>query len=132
MMSEQSTSNTDLYRVILFNQFKHNGSESEIRQRVAERFNLSEQDIARIFSSRPIVIRNNVDAKSAFKLHITLNEIGALSYIEPMPEIDDTDDAGYIERRNEQRREDKERRAQSRLGQAMPDRRMNERREDED
>ncbi len=130
-MSEQSTSSTELYRVILFNQFKHKGKESEIRERVAARFNLSEPDITRIFSSRPIVIKNNLDAKSAFKLHITLNEIGALSYIEPMPEIDDTDDAGYIERRYEQRREQKERRTESRLGQAMPDRRMSERREGE-
>ncbi len=131
-MSDKFTSDTDIYRVVLFNQFKHGANESEIQQRVAARLDLNEQDIARIFASRPIVIQNSIDATSAFELHITLNEIGALSYIEPMPDFDDTDADGYIERRYEQRREQQERRAQTRIGQIMPDRRISERREDED
>ncbi|MDJ0832554.1 MAG: hypothetical protein QNJ69_03465 [Gammaproteobacteria bacterium] len=128
-MSEKSASEQVLYRVVLFSVFKHKGEASEIHAKVAEKFKLNEKEIAHMFASRPVVIKNNIQADVAFKLHITLSEIGALSYIEPVPDIDDTDGTGYIERRIVERREQKERRAQTRIGQVMPDRRIDERRE---
>ena len=54
--------------------------------------------------------------------------MGALSHIETMPEVDDTDGAGYIERRSEEQRKQQDRRGQTRNGQIIPDRRFDERR----
>ncbi len=127
-MSQISTSDESLFRVVLLNEFIPVDGVAEVQQKVADRFKLGDKAAAHVFAGRPIVIKRNVNAETAFRFKSTLDEIGALSHVESMPVIDDTDDTGYIERRIKQQRAASDRRGQTRNGHIVPDRRVYERR----
>ena len=127
-MSQISTSDASLFRVVLLNEFIPVDDVNEVQKKVAARFKLGDKAAAHVFAGRPVVIKRNIDAETAFRFKSTLDEIGALSHIESMPMVDDTDGSGYIERRNKQQRAAYDRRGQSRNGQIVPDRRVYERR----
>ncbi len=127
-MNQVSTSEENLFRVVLLNEFNQIDNADDIQKKVAARFRLSDKAVDHVFAGRPVVIKTNVDAETAFRFKTTLDQIGALSQVESMPEFDDTDASGYIERRIKQQRAAYDRRAQTRNGQILPDRRVYERR----
>ena len=127
-MSEKSTFEQELFRVVLLNEYTNVENAEQIRDQVAKRFKLSDKAAQYVFAGRPVVIKNNVDLETALNFKITLEQIGALCHIEQKPAVDDTDGYGYIERRISQQRKQKSRRAKTRPGQIMPDRRDAERR----
>ncbi len=127
-MNQVVTSEENLFRVVLLNEFKQVEDADEVQKKVAARFKLSDKAADHVFAGRPVVIKRNVDAETAFRFKTTLDQIGALSHIETMPDLDDTDASGYIERRVKQQRAASDRRGQTRNGQIVPDRRVYERR----
>jgi hypothetical protein len=79
-------------------------------------------------AGRPIVVKNNVDAETAFKYKSEIDALGGISRIEPIPVRNDVDLKGYIERRKTERRFRNDRRRSERSGAIQPDRRHTDRR----
>jgi hypothetical protein len=118
-----------LFRVVFLNDFRRGTRIAEIREKIRQRFNLSDEGVERMFAGRPIVVKKNVDAETAYQYKLAIDETGANCKIEIMPAVDDTDAHGFIERRRRERREQRDRRARLRSESLSPDRRENERRE---
>jgi len=116
------------FRVVFLNEFKRGTRIAEIREKVRQRFNLSEEGVERMFAGRPIVVKKDVDAEIAYQYKLAIDETGANCKIEVMPQVDDTDVRGYLERRREERRLKRDRRDRLRGESLSPDRRANERR----
>ena len=128
-MSEESETEEALFRVVFLHEFDEDADFDDVRRNVISRFNLSRWGTTRVFGGRPIVVRKNVDAETAFQIKIWLAEVGALSNVELMPKVDDTDTIGYVERRRlEQRQQRDDRRVRLRNEQIVPDRRQRIRR----
>ncbi len=128
-MSDNPTAEAGLFRVVFLNEFGEGADVDSIRKNVAGQFNLSEQAAAHMFAGRPVVVKRNVDVATAFQFKMILDEIGALCQVETMPEVDDTDGHGYIERRGDEQRKKADRRTRMRFEHIVPDRRFAERRD---
>ena len=89
------------FRVVFLNDFKRGTRIAEIREKVRQRFNLSEEGVERMFGGRPIVVKKDVDAEIAYQYKLAIDETGANCKIEVMPQVDDTDIHGHLERRRE-------------------------------
>ena len=66
-MSEESTSEAILFRVVLLNEFGQAANADEVRKKVASQFKLSDKAAQHVFAGRPVVIKRNVDAETAFR-----------------------------------------------------------------
>ena len=60
------------------------------RRRLAEAFKLSEQDGARLFSGRPMLIKRQVDAATAARVEQVFARVGAVLTISPIADPDAT------------------------------------------
>ena len=117
------------FRVVFLNDFKRGMRITEIREKVRQRFNLSDEGVEKMFAGRPIVVKKNVAAEIAYQYKLAIDETGAACKIEVMPPVDDTDIDGYVERRKEERRMKRDRRDRMRAEALNPDRRLQERRD---
>lgn len=127
-MSEEYVIDDTRFRVVLLSDLKRGAGISKVRRKIAQRFNLSEEGVELMFAGRPVVVKKDVCAETAFEYKLAIDETGATSKIEVMPEVDDTDVHGYIERRKAQRRTQRDRRERMRAESFRPDRRESERR----
>ncbi len=87
------------FRVVFLNAFKRGTRIAEIREKVRQRFKLSEKGVERMFAGGPIVVKKDVGAETALEYKLAIDETGANCKIEVMPQVDDTDIHGYVERR---------------------------------
>ena len=127
-MSDGPLVDDDLSRVVFLNEVEGGRSGEQVRQNMAQRFSLDAPALDRLFAGPPIVVKKNVDAETALQYKRAIEEAGAKCRIEPMPDTDDTDAHGYLERRTGERRQQRDRRSSVRPGAIKPDRR--ERRRD--
>ncbi|MEE9253869.1 MAG: hypothetical protein V3U43_02955 [Pseudomonadales bacterium] len=127
-MSEEYVIDDTRFRVVFLNELKKGASIVSVRRKIAQRFNLTEEAAERMLTGRPIVVKKDVGAETAFEYKLAIDETGANCKIEVMPKVDDTDVHGYIERRKGERRTAGDRRARTRGESFSPDRRENERR----
>lgn len=116
------------FRVVFSGEFDAGHSLEQVQADLAKRFKLRPPVLKRLMAGRPIVVKNNVDAETAYRYKSEIDKLGAVSRIEPMPVYDDVDNKGFIERRRSDRRRGAERRRISRPGSIQPDRRRVERR----
>jgi hypothetical protein len=129
-MSDGSVSDDDLSRVVFLNEFADDASRDEARAAMADRFGLGEEKLARLFLGPPVVIKRNIDAETALRYKLAIEAAGAKCRIEAMPDEDDTDGHGYLERRQGDRRQQADRRERTRTEAINPDRRKGDRRRD--
>ena len=127
-MVEEDVVDDTRFRVVFLNDFKRGVRIAEIRERVRQRFNLSDAGVEMMFAGRPIVVKKDVDAEIAYQYKLAIDETGASCKIEVMPPEEDTDMHGYVERRQEERRLKRDRRDRMRAEALNPDRRQDERR----
>lgn len=121
-------SDDELSRVVFLNEFEDGAPREEVRDAMAERFNLGAQALARLFAGPPVVIKRNVDAETAVRYKLAIEATGAKCRIESMPAEDDTDRNGYLERRKGERRQGTDRRHRTRTEAIGADRRRGDRR----
>lgn len=129
-MTDGAASDNDLSRVVFLSEPAGDSTREEIREAMAERFNLGAEALARLFAGPPVVIKRDVDAETALRYKLAIEATGARCRIEAMPTGDDTDDQGYLDRRVGERRRAPDRRERMRTEAIAPDRRQNERRKD--
>ncbi len=122
-MGDRPVSDDELSRVVFLNEFENGAGREQVRDAMAERFNLGAEALARLFAGPPVVIKRNVDAETAVRYKVAIEATGAKCRIETMPAEDDTDGNGYLERRKGERRQGTDRRARVRTEAITPDRR---------
>lgn len=112
------------YRVVIIGQLTPGKDPEKVKSALAARFKLKPPILKRIMAGRPIVVKNNIDAETAFRYKTEIDALGAMSRIEPAPAIGDLDEQGYIERRKGERRTGiTNRRKNDRSNSIQPDRR---------
>lgn len=112
------------YRVVFIGQVGPGKDSEKVKAALAAKFKLKPPMLKRIMAGRPIVVKNNVDAETAFRYKTEIDALGAVSRIEPVPNVNDVDELGYIERRKGERRTGLNDRRKSERGNAIqPDRR---------
>lgn len=116
------------FRVVFSGEFDPGHTLEQVQTALARRFKLKPAVLRRLMAGRPIVVKNNVDAETAYRYKAEIDRLGGVSRIEPMPAHDDVDPKGFIERRRTERRRGADRRRASRPGSIQPDRRRVERR----
>lgn len=113
------------FRVVFTGQFDPNKNIDAIKADMTARFKLPPPIIERLMAGRPIVVKNNVNAETAYRYKREIDVMGGVSRIEAVPEEDDVDKKGFIERRKRKsdRRMRNDRRKVKRAGAIQPDRR---------
>lgn len=121
-------SDDELLRVVFLNEFQRGARREQVRDAMAERFNLGAEALGRLFAGPPVVIKRNVDAETAVRYKTAIEATGATCRIEAMPAEDDTDGKGYLDRRQGERRQGTDRRSRTRTESIGADRRTGDRR----
>lgn len=116
------------FRVVFIGEFDPQKDLEQVKKGFEKRFKLAPSVLGRLLMGRPVVVKNNVDAETAYRYKTEIDTLGGVSRIEPMPFKSDIDKNGFIERRKGERRERFERRRVARAGSIQPDRRKVERR----
>ncbi len=116
------------YRVVFSGEFDQSKTIDEIKANLSKRFSLKPSVLERLLAGRPVVVKNEINAETAYRYKQAIDEAGALSRIEEVPEVDDIDEYGFVERRKTERRFNNERRKHFRAESIQPDRRKKERR----
>lgn len=127
-MTDDAHADDNRSRVVFLNEFDEEVPAQKIRQEIAQRFKLGAKALDRLFAGRPIVVKRDVDAETALHYKLAIEKTGARCKIEIMPEVDDTDRHGYVERRKHERRQAPDRRDRTRTEAIKPDRREDDRR----
>jgi hypothetical protein len=61
----------------------------EVRQRLQKLFNADEDQLQRLFSGRPVIVRRNIDLQAAAQYREAMLKAGALVELRPIPPDDD-------------------------------------------
>lgn len=77
--------NTDKFIVLFIGEIRHGVTADNLKSQLAKAFNVSIMRIEKLFTGRPVVIKNGVSEELAQKYCDTLKSMGAVSWIEPMP-----------------------------------------------
>lgn len=75
------------FRVIFVRDFKRGVRIAEIREKLRQRFNLSQEGVDRMFAGRAVVVKENVDARVAYAYKRAIDATGARCRIEVMPRL---------------------------------------------
>lgn len=116
------------FRVVFTGEFDADRDLDRIKTDLMRRFKLAPPVLQRLLLGRPVVVKNNVDADTAYRYKAEIDKVGAVSRIEPVPVYNDVDEKGFVERRQGDRRIRAERRKTQRPGAIQPDRRKKDRR----
>ncbi|MBN1378153.1 MAG: hypothetical protein JXA04_02860 [Gammaproteobacteria bacterium] len=117
------------FRVVFVGEIDPKKDLEQVKAKLGQRFKLPPSILGRLFLGRPIVVKNNVDAETAYRYKTEIDLLGGVSRIEPIPIRKDYDEKGFIERRRGDRRLRPERRKVARSGSIQPDRRKKDRRQ---
>ena len=116
------------FRVVFVGEFDPRKEVAQVKKDLGQRFKLKPSILERLLMGRPVVVKNNVNAETAYRYKTEIDKLGAVSRIEPIPIKNDVDEKGFIERRAYQRRQKGDRRRVARSGAIQPDRRKGDRR----
>lgn len=112
------------YRVILYCSQSNEKLIEQVKNGLLQRLSLPDSILGKLFSGQPIVVQHAVSEEQALHYKDAIEAAGGVCEIEPLTRIRSVDDAGFIERRDSNRR-GSDRRFQTRPTQ---DRRQGERR----
>ncbi len=74
----------ELYEVAFYGKIKEGEDAQLVKTKVAKLFNADEAKLAQLFSGKRIVIKKNVDAATANKYRVALDQAGAQCEVAPM------------------------------------------------
>lgn len=94
-----SANSKSLFIVLFIGEVRYGINPGSLKSSMAKSFNVSIARIDKLFTGRPEIIKNNIDKELAEKYCVTLKELGAVSWIEPMPPFY----GKYIDRRKNNR-----------------------------
>ena len=77
-----------LYEVAFYGKIYEDANLDEVKAKIATMFKADEVTIARLFSGKRIVIKQNLSAEAADKYSIAFSKAGAICELELMPEED--------------------------------------------
>lgn len=116
-----------LYRIVFEGEVSPGRDIAKVKRDLATLFKADPEIIEQLFSGRPIVLKLGLDAEAAIQYVSAMSHAGAVSRMEPMPKGAKIS-AGFIERRQAERRRLADRRLRMRQESLMPDRRAKSRR----
>lgn len=97
-----------------------------VKAAIADRFKLDQRKVDLLFSTKPVVVKKDLDAETAITYKQVIDRLGGLARIEAMPLNSDTvRESWFIERRLSRRRFQRERRKSARVWMYRSDRRRN-------
>ncbi len=115
---------SQLYRIVFSGEVARGYAVANVKHALARLFRVDAATIARLFTGRPVVLRQGVDAEEAIDFMSTLSQVGAVSRMEPLPPgASKSNRVTFLERRGLQRRIRGERRKRPRHDAYVPDRR---------
>lgn len=112
------------YRIVFDGEVGRGHERTSVKRSLAALFRVDAGTIERLFSGRPVVLKQGIDAEEAIHFISALNEAGAMSRMEPIPPgAPRTNRVSFMERRLQQRRKKVDRRKRLRADAYVPDRR---------
>ena len=115
---------SQLYRVVFNGEINRGNTLAQVKRDLAALFQADAEVIEQLFTGRPIVLKQGLDAETAIQYVSAMSRAGAVSRMEPMPAGAPKKSAGFIERRQAERRQRQTIRRQRLRHESMtPDRR---------
>ncbi len=115
---------SQLYRIVFSGEVARGYADANVKHALAKLFRVDAATIARLFTGRPVVLRQGVDAEEAIHFISTLSQAGAVSRMEPLPsDAPKSNRVTFLDRRGLQRRSQRDRRKRPRHDAYVPDRR---------
>jgi len=112
------------YRVVFHGETAHGHDLKQVQQALSKLFRADLGTVQRLFTGRPVVLKQGLDAEEAIHFVSTLNRAGAISRMEPVPPgTTKSKRVSFLERRERQRRRQTDRRKRLRTDAYVPDRR---------
>lgn len=119
-----STASSQLYRIVFNGEVNRGHDVTHVKRNLSELFRTDAEIIDQLFSGRPVVLKQGLEAEAAIGYLSAMSQAGAVSRMEPMSAEEATKaEAGFIERREAERRREADRRNRLRHESLMPDRR---------
>lgn len=117
-----STASSQLYRIVFNGEVNRGHDVTRVKRNLSALFRTEAEIIDRLFSGRPVVLKQGLEAEVAIRYLSAMSEAGAVSRMEPMSAAAKAT-TGFIERREAERRREADRRNRLRHESLMPDRR---------
>lgn len=112
------------YRIVFDGEIGRGHERMHVKRRLAALFRTDAAIVDQLFTGRPVVLKQGIDAEEAIHFISALNEAGAVSRMEPVPPgAPRTNRVSFLERRLQQRRKKADRRKRMRSDAYVPDRR---------
>lgn len=119
--------NETLYEVLFIDKTKNEEQAEEVRAQLQQHFGLNRDALDKLFTGKPVVVKQNVDLKKAEHLAQTIKADGGECWVQEMGLTGD-----HEERRSTFRRAQVDRRDYVRASAILPDRRKNDGRRTDD
>ena len=116
---------SQLYRIVFDGEINRGSTLAQVKLDLAAMFQADAEVIDQLFTGRPIVLKQGLDAEAAIQYVSAMSRAGAVSRMEPMPAgASAKKSAGFVERRQaDRRRHEADRRQRLRHESMVPDRR---------
>lgn len=115
---------SQFYRVVFNGEINRGNTLAHVKRDLAALFQADAEIVEQLFTGRPIVLKQGLDAETAIQYVSAMSRAGAVSRMEPMPAGASKSSAGFIERRQAARRQHQTVRRQRMRHESMtPDRR---------
>lgn len=111
------------FNLIFSGEIAHDFELSKVKKNFKSQFQLTDIQVEYIFSGKEIVLKKNLTEEQVLKFALSIDEIGGVSYYEPVAEIYDLPEGVTENRRSDQRRKWADRRKIYRAG-TFTDRRI--------
>lgn len=118
-----SIASSQLYRIVFNGEVNRGHDITRVKRNLSVLFRTEVEIIDRLFNGRPVVLKQGLEAEVAIRYLSAMSEAGAVSRMEPMSAAAAKATAGFIERREAERRREADRRNRLRHESLMPDRR---------
>ncbi len=92
------------YRVILYCNKTSDRLIDQVKNGLLQRLSLPDSVLEKLFCGQPIVVQHSVDHEKAMHYQEAIEAAGGICEVEPLTRIRNIDDAGFIERREMDRR----------------------------
>jgi len=115
---------SQLYRVVFNGEINRGNTLAHVKRDLAALFQADAEIIEQLFTGRPIVLKQGLDAETAIQYVSAMSRVGAVGRMESMPAGASKKSTGFVERRQAERRQRQAIRRQRLRHESMtPDRR---------
>ncbi|HLD14086.1 MAG TPA: hypothetical protein VJB18_05150 [Burkholderiales bacterium] len=116
---------SQLYRIVFDGEINRGSTLAQVKRDLAAMFQADAEVIDQLFTGRPIILKQGLDAETAIQYVSAMSRAGAVSRMEPMPVgASSKKSTGFVERRQaDRRRREADRRQRLRHESMVPDRR---------